>query len=285
MLSRRTLLTAALLAPAMSWAGSAAAPQRLAVLDWGLTEMILALGITPAGVSVPDWYRKLIPQPALPSTVQDLGLLFQPNLETLYALKPDRIVITPQHTLLKPALEKIAPTLTLPTHGLASFIEATRQLGDVFGRETQAQVLLNNLQSQIAHVRKVAQTVRQPVFCATPVDALHLRLYVPGSLPGDVLAACGLRHAWQGSRGAEGTVLVELTSIATADARLILLVDDDKRDAVARWRQSALWQRLPVTSQHPMAVIEQPISDTGALITAGRFADILYPFVAGWRDA
>ena len=80
-------------------------------------------------------------------------------------------------------------------------------------------------------------------------------------------------------------MLVELTGIATMDARLILLVDDDKRDAVVRWRQSELWQRLPVTSQHPMAVIEQPISDTGALITSGRFADILYPFVAGWRDA
>jgi iron complex transport system substrate-binding protein len=61
MLSRRRLLTAALLAPALSWASSSPVPQRLAVLDWGLTEMILALGITPAGVSAPDWYRKLKP--------------------------------------------------------------------------------------------------------------------------------------------------------------------------------------------------------------------------------
>lgn len=85
-------------------------PQRLAVLDWGLTEMILALGITPAGVSAPDWYRKLISVPTLPATVQDLGLLFQPNLETLYALKPDTIVITPQHALLKPALAQVSPS-------------------------------------------------------------------------------------------------------------------------------------------------------------------------------
>lgn len=95
MLSRRRLLTAALLAPALSWASGTPVPQRLAVLDWGLAETILALGVTPAGVSAPDWYRKLIPTPALPKTVQDLGLLFQPNLETLYALKPDAIVITP----------------------------------------------------------------------------------------------------------------------------------------------------------------------------------------------
>jgi ABC-type Fe3+-hydroxamate transport system substrate-binding protein len=63
-----------------------------------------------SGVSAPDWYRKLISVPTLPATVQDLGLLFQPNLETLYALKPDTIVITPQHALLKPALAQVAPS-------------------------------------------------------------------------------------------------------------------------------------------------------------------------------
>lgn len=41
MLSRRRLLTAALLAPALSWASGTPVPQRLAVLDWGLAETIL----------------------------------------------------------------------------------------------------------------------------------------------------------------------------------------------------------------------------------------------------
>lgn len=285
MLSRRRLLTAALLAPALSWASGTPVPQRLAVLDWGLAETILALGVTPAGVSAPAWYRKLIPTPALPQTVQDLGLLFQPNLETLYALKPDAIVITPQHALLKPALEKIAPTLTLPAHGLSAFIDSTRRLGATLQRRAQAQSLLARLHQQIARARGCAQTLRQPVIFATPVDALHLQLYTGGSLPGDVLAACGMRNGWPGGGGAEGSVLMELTRIATLDARLILLVAEDRRDAVARWRQSPLWQRLPLTSRYPIGLIEQPISDAGALITAGRFADIFSQLMAGWRDA
>lgn len=81
MLSRRRLLTAALLAPALSWASGTPVPQRLAVLDWGLA------GDDPrprrdagrrfgAGV-----VSQADPHPALPKTVQDLGLLFQPNLK------------------------------------------------------------------------------------------------------------------------------------------------------------------------------------------------------------
>lgn len=284
MLSRRRLLAAALLAPSLSWA-STAAPRRLAVLDWGLTEMILALGITPAGVCAPDWYRKLIPIPVLPTVVQDLGLLFQPNLETLYALKPDCIVITPQHILLKQSLARVAPTLTLPAHGLNAFIDATRQLGTVLQRETQAVALLDNLKRKIARARDKAQDLKQAVILASPVDALHLRLYTRGSLPGDVLAACGIRNAWHGNEGAEGTVLVELARIATLDARLMLLVADDQRDAIERWRQSPLWQRIPLTSRFPPSLIEQRISDAGALITAGRFADIFTQLMAGWHNA
>ncbi|HHG8773423.1 TPA: ABC transporter substrate-binding protein [Raoultella planticola] len=285
MLSRRRLLTAALLAPALSWASGTPAPRRLAVLDWGLAEMILALGVTPAGVSAPDWYRKLIPTPALPQTVQDLGLLFQPNLETLYALQPDTIVITPQHVLLKPALAQIAPLLTLPAHGLSAFISATRQLGVALNREALATALLARLRQHIAHARGYASGLQQPVLFAAPVDALHLRLYTAGSLPGDVLTACGMRNAWRDGGGAEGNVLVELTRIASVDARLILLVAADQQEAVARWRQSPLWRRLPLTSRYPIALIEQQISDAGALITAGRFADIFSQLMAGWRDA
>ena len=285
MLSRRRLLTAALLAPAIAWAGSSSVPRRLAVLDWGLTEMLLALGVTPAGVSAPDWYRKLIPTPALPPTVQDLGLLFQPNLETLYAMQPDEIVITPQHALLKPALAQIAPVLTLPAHGLNAFISATRQLGIRLQREARAAELLARFQQQIARARSNAQSLQQPVLFATAVDALHLKLYTVGSLPGDLLAACGMRNAWHDAAGAEGKVLVELTRIAAVDARLILLVAEDQRQAVARWQQSPLWRSLPLTSRYPLALIQQPISDAGALITAGRFADIFSQLMGEWRDA
>ncbi|EPF7463353.1 iron-siderophore ABC transporter substrate-binding protein [Serratia marcescens] len=255
------------------------------MLDWGLTEILLALGVTPAGVSAPDWYRKLIPTPALPASALDLGLLFQPNLETLYALRPDAIVITPQHALLKPALERIAPTIALPAHGLAELISAARQLGERLQRQPQAAQILASLNGKLSRASLLARQVERPALLAAPVDALHLRVYTAGSLPGDVLAACGLRNGWHGGAGAEGSVLVELTRIADLNARLMLLTPDDQREAVFQWRQSPLWQRLPLTAAHNLNLIEENISDAGALITAGRFADIFTAMMMRWRDA
>ncbi|QLJ66788.1 iron-siderophore ABC transporter substrate-binding protein [Serratia marcescens] len=285
MLSRRRLLTALLLAPLYARADAGRPPQKLAVLDWGLTEILLALGVTPAGVSAPDWYRKLIPTPALPASALDLGLLFQPNLETLYALRPDAIVITPQHALLKPALERIAPTIALPTHGLAELISAARQLGERLQRQPQAAQILASLNGKLSRASLLARQVERPALLAAPVDALHLRVYTAGSLPGDVLAACGLRNGWHGGAGAEGSVLVELTRIADLNARLMLLAPDDQRESVSQWRQSSLWQRLPLTAAHNLNLIEENISDAGALITAGRFADIFTAMMMRWRDA
>ncbi|WP_342119852.1 ABC transporter substrate-binding protein [Serratia nevei] len=255
------------------------------MLDWGLTEILLALGVTPAGVSAPDWYRKLIPTPALPASALDLGLLFQPNLETLYALRPDAIVITPQHALLKPALERIAPTIALPAHGLAELISAARQLGERLQRQPQAAQILASLNGKLSRASLLARQVERPALLAAPVDALHLRVYTAGSLPGDVLAACGLRNGWHGGAGAEGSVLVELTRIADLNARLMLLTPDDQRESVSQWRQSSLWQRLPLTAAHNLNLIEENISDAGALITAGRFADIFTGMMMRWRDA
>ncbi|QDI19512.1 iron-siderophore ABC transporter substrate-binding protein [Serratia marcescens] len=285
MLSRRRLLTALLLAPLYARADAGRPSQKLAVLDWGLTEILLALGVTPAGVSAPDWYRKLIPTPALPASALDLGLLFQPNLETLYALRPDAIVITPQHALLKPALERIAPTIALPTHGLAELISAARQLGERLQRQPQAAQILASLNGKLSRASLLARQVERPALLAAPVDALHLRVYTAGSLPGDVLAACGLRNGWHGGAGAEGSVLVELTRIADLNVRLMLLTPDDQRESVSQWRQSPLWQRLPLTAAHNLNLIEENISDAGALITAGRFADIFTGMMMRWRDA
>ncbi|WP_260439461.1 iron-siderophore ABC transporter substrate-binding protein [Serratia marcescens] len=279
------MLTALLLAPLYARADAGRPSQKLAVLDWGLTEILLALGVTPAGVSAPDWYRKLIPTPALPASALDLGLLFQPNLETLYALRPDAIVITPQHALLKPALERIAPTIALPTHGLAELISAARQLGERLQRQPQAAQILASLNGKLSRASLLARQVERPALLAAPVDALHLRVYTAGSLPGDVLAACGLRNGWHGGAGAEGSVLVELTRIADLNVRLMLLTPDDQRESVSQWRQSPLWQRLPLTAAHNLNLIEENISDAGALITAGRFADIFTGMMMRWRDA
>ena len=284
MLSRRRLLTFALAAPFIGAAGAVSGPpQRVAVLDWGLTELILALGVTPQSVSAPDWYRKLIGTPELPASVVDIGLLFQPNLETLYALKPDLMAITPGHALLKPQLERIAPTLTLPTGSLAEWQIALNKLSTVLQREPQARAVLAAFEQAALRARAAAEAYRRPLLIATPIDALHMRLYGAGSLVGDVLTRCGFRNAWQGGVNSQGEAMVELARIGAEDAGLILLPEDGQLPLIQRWQSSLLWQRLPLTFQPQLAFPAQKFNSGGALVTATRIAEALGQIVTGWQ--
>jgi len=286
MLTRRRLLMLALAVP---FIGAASAqdkvPQNLAVLDWGLTELILALGVIPQSVSAPDWYRKLIGIPELPEGVIDIGLLFQPNLETLLALKPGLIIITPEHLLLKPQLDSLAPTLTLATDGLGAYQQSLARLAEVLQRQGQARGVMSALNLATGQTRQALADYRRPIFIASPVDLLHLKVYGPGSIPGDVLALCGLNNAWQGGVNPQGEALVELTRIGAEDAGLILLAENDtQRRLIQHWQHSPLWQRLPLTSQHDMTFTEQNFNANGALVTATRFARMLHQTLARWVD-
>jgi len=283
MLTRRRLLTLAMVVPFIGTA-MAAGPvaKRIAVLDWGLTELLLSLGITPLAVSAPDWYRRLIGIPALPAEVVDIGLLFQPNLETLYALKPDLIVITPGHRLLKPQLERIAPTLTLPTGGIEAYQQALQKLGQLLHREAEADTVLSRFQQACNQVRDQATHFARPILLATPVDQLHMRLYGPGSLAGDVLAICGLKNGWQGGVNSQGEALVELVRIGSENALLVLLAEDiQQQNQVQHWQKSLLWQRLPITAQAMLIAPGKHINASGGVVTATRIAELLSQVVSG----
>lgn len=120
---RRRLLAGATAALALACAKPRAAraaaghaarvPQRIVVLNWALTETLLALGGTPVGIPLPDWYTSTIVTPPLPRGVVDVGLLYQPNFDVLLALAPDLLIVTPAHAGLLGPLQRIEPTLTL----------------------------------------------------------------------------------------------------------------------------------------------------------------------------
>jgi len=281
MLSRRQLLQLALAAPFAASAASqtlstaTAAPRRLAVLDWGLAELTLALGVVPAAVSAPSWYRSLIGQPMLPPQVTDIGLLFQPNIETLYDLRPDLIVITPGHAMLKNTLEEIAPTLTLPTGNLAACHSAAQQLANALQRQTQLQQLEQQLAQSLAQAQQLSAQNPIPWLMATPIDALHMRLYAAGNLFGDLLAACGMHNAWQQATNQQGVAQVEITRIGAMQARLLLLPDPQQQAAISQWQQSLLWQRLPLMAKNNTRQLPQSFSSSGSLVTANRLVQAL----------
>jgi ABC-type Fe3+-hydroxamate transport system substrate-binding protein len=135
------------------------APRRIVVLNWSLTEMVLSLGVTPVGVPAPAWYTSSVVEPPLPAGIVDLGLLYQPNYDLLYELKPDLILITPAHSSVRASFERIAPTMTLGAYAMSptpyeamrlEFMTLARRLG----REARGQSLLDETHGVLERARR-----------------------------------------------------------------------------------------------------------------------------------
>ena len=151
-MNRRAMLSAllgtgVLAATTLSNLAVAAPARRVVVLDWGLTEMVLSIGVVPVGIANTRDFRRNFTACDVPASVVDLGLMFQPNMELLFALKPDLIVISPAHATLRAALERVAPTVTFGRYRssdtpYSAARAETLQLAHLLGCEARAEALI-----------------------------------------------------------------------------------------------------------------------------------------------
>ncbi|MFZ4833036.1 ABC transporter substrate-binding protein [Rouxiella sp. Mn2063] len=273
-----SLSLAALSGSGRAFAASVQSP-RWVILNWGLTEMALSLGIVPVGIAAPLWYRRLFSAPSLPADVADVGLLYQPNYETLRDLKPTLLVITPGHLMAKAQLQQIAPLLVLETDSeqpLALAKSNLQKMAAALSQPQRAEQVIASVNQRLARARQAAQPfIKTPLYLARPVDSLHLYLFGAGSLFHDVLNELGLTNANQLPVGAMGATLITVDSLATsAPGRVVLLPAYPQTDVTTEIT-SRLWQSLPMLQAKNLLTLPDGLSENGGLITAARFAEYL----------
>lgn len=261
----------------------AARPRRIVVMNWELTETLLALGEVPVGVSLPDWYRRTIVAPPLPAGVADIGLLYQPNFEALQALSPDLLVITPGHAPARRWFERLAPTLTLGAYmssptPYASLCAETRQFAARLDRPARAEALIAAADRTFTRVRGALQArAAGAVLVADVVDDRHLRVYGRGSLFDAVLQRIGVANLAHPAQGAAwptmaGFALIPVQRLAQVSGATLLLngpIAAPLRSALAR---NTLWQALPAVRARRLADLPV-IAPYGGLVSMQRFAD------------
>jgi ABC-type Fe3+-hydroxamate transport system substrate-binding protein len=269
-----------LAARAAAGAAVASSP-RVVVLDWPLTEVVLSLGVVPAGVSRPTWYAKLDGVPPLPSSVVDTGLLYQPNFEVLESLKPELIVITPWHAPLRALLERIAPTLTVQLFGPGIDVypvvhAATRRLAGALGREAAANALFARADAALADASARLAAFRgtgRPLYLLRPIDDRHIAVFGKNSLFGGVLGALGIDNAWQGMADPQGMTEADLGALAAhTDAQVVTI--GVPPGVAAQLARSPLWGALPFVRQNRVRHIG-PLPALGGVVASMRFADSL----------
>lgn len=271
----RALAAAVLLnGTAAARAAMAPAPTRIVVLSWELTEMLLSLGVAPVGVPAPAWYARDIVEPRLPPGVTDVGLLFQPDYDLLYELRPDLILITPAHASARASYERLAPTLTLGAYindpqPYRAMCAETLILGRRLGREAQAEALLACTDTVIAESAATLAGIRAPVCVAQVVDDRHMRVYGRGSLFDEILQSLGLRNA--AAETFSGARVVELERLALLQNANLLCVDGGAPGGLAALQGNPVWRHLPFSEPGRSAMLPV-IAATGALVSVQRFA-------------
>jgi ABC-type Fe3+-hydroxamate transport system substrate-binding protein len=267
------LAAAALLAPTIA----RAAAMRVAAIDWGMLEALLALGIEPVAATELIQFRKIAVEPAVPQSVTDLGLRGAPNYELLRIIAPDLIIISNFYEYQRPMLERIAPVFAqtvyqagVPSYALAE--AATLALGEKLGRKVEAKRYADETLDEIARFRAtLPPSSRRPVFVISLGDSRHFRAFGRDAMFGDVLTRLGLVNAWTDETSYSAAAPVGLEALARVPEASILIVSPLPADVGHSLPSNALWNALPAVRQNRVAVLD-PINHFGCLPSARRFA-------------
>lgn len=130
-------------------------PKNVVVFDYSVLETLDKLGVEVAAV----------PQENLPAHLQkykdskyaNAGTLFEPDFEKISALKPELILIGGRTAEKYEELNKIAPTILMSVDTakfMESFSENVKTLGDIFGKQAEAEKELAAINDAIANLKE-----------------------------------------------------------------------------------------------------------------------------------
>jgi len=285
-ITRRGLLASALICGLAPGRSRAASP-RFAVIDWGMLETSLAIGAAPAAATELVQFRKLVIEPDVSEATVDLGLRGSPNYELLRLVAPDLVVISNFYEYQRPALERIAPILSLPVYeaGKPPFPlaeRAARELGRRLDRAESAAAYIEDTAAQIAAAReKLKPLAGRPVFVISLGDSRHFRAFGADSMVGDVLARLGLTNAWTDATSYSAAAPVGLEALVRQPDAAIVIVSPVPPEVSRTLAENALWNALPAVARGRVAILD-PINHFGGLPSARRFARLLSEAATEW---
>ncbi|RKP57588.1 ABC transporter substrate-binding protein [Pararobbsia silviterrae] len=259
-------------------------PPRLVVLDWGLVETLLAIGVVPAGVSEIDDYNASVVSPVVPPEVPDVGLRLTPSIELIAELAPDLILINSSQESQRDLLERIAPVRAFDVYSDAGqpyrrSEDVTRALGALCHRDAAAQALIEGTRAALAadraRIASLDASVRDhPAYLIRFFDARHIGVYGAKSLFEDVFDALGVRNAWQGPTDYWGIGVAPLEALGAAATANLFYFEPLPNGGARKLADNRLWNALPAVA-HARVRALPPFWGFGMLPSAQRFSRVI----------
>ncbi|MCE0496096.1 ABC transporter substrate-binding protein [Vibrio salinus] len=230
--------------------------QKVVTLNWGATEEVIELGVVPLGIADINGYQEWVVHPQLPQS-QDVGSRSEPNLEVLYHLKPDLIIIGSGQKQLLSQLQSIAPVLYFDNFRKdhnniqaidASFIELARALG----KEQQA---IERLDRREKKIKQLSDQLHKKFGSHIPETTLirfasesHVRVYGKNSTVEAALKKLGIKSALDIQPSQWGQVQRPITDLSKINNGIVLYVEPFQYEA--KLKSMPLWRYLPFVQKH-----------------------------------
>lgn len=248
----------------MGSASFSAPPKKVVALDWALAETALSLGVALQGVADTKGYQEWVVEPALNPTVTNVGSRREPNIELLSELKPDVILMSQQMAAAYESLNKIAPVVVLTLYNeqkqpLKVAESITRSLGQLFGKEQQAEQVIAQTQAKLtANGEKIRaqSSVHKNLLLVRFINDKTLHIHGQGSLASATISAMGLKNSWQDQTNIWGFTTTGLEKLAEHQQSNVMLFGPLKPQDRQVLQSSPLWQVMAFTREK--AVYELP---------------------------
>jgi iron complex transport system substrate-binding protein len=229
-------------------------------LEWGLTENLLTLGVTPVGAADVVGYNTWATAEPLDESTPDVGTRGEPSLDAIAALEPDLVVTTTD--LPAEVIEQIEaefPIITLRGSDASDPIGKMRStleiLGEATGTSDAAETALADFDAKVAAAKVELDEAGLAGAPFTMADgwvadgAVSIRMYTPGSFLGGVADELGLTNAWTGEGdpdyGLAQTDVEGLTELGDIHFLYVASDDDGGDPFTVGLAGNAIWEQLP----------------------------------------
>ncbi len=278
-ISRRQAL-ALLAAFAIPGKSFAAAPLRIAAIDWAMLETLVALGVMPIAATELVQFRKDAVEPVLDPSVADLGLRGSPNLELLRLLRPDLILISPFYIRFEASYRAIAPVLSLPFYNRGEppyqkAVDAVSALAKELGLEERGRQVVDAQASFLEETRvKLQAFAARPTYLVNIGDSRHVRVFGADSMFGDILSRLGLPNAWTDRSRYTFAAPVPIENLAAQPDARIVIISDIPVESRNSLKNSMIWQSLQPVRDGRVLMLGN-INPYGGITAAARFTRLL----------
>lgn len=130
-------------------------PNRVVVFDYGILDILDTLNANVIGLP-----KDLVPKHLSKYTAEEyvnVGSLKEPNIEKIYELKPDLIVIAGRQRNFYEQLSKVAPTIfveTTSTDYMAGLRKNVEIFSKIFDNSNELQTKLGNIEKTISEIKE-----------------------------------------------------------------------------------------------------------------------------------